>query len=56
MSGVPRLELAWATVDLLLVRHEHSVGVAVLRREGDIQIMVVTEPRPPSLLEPDGEP
>jgi hypothetical protein len=30
MSGVPRLEVAGATIDLLLVRHEHSVGVTVL--------------------------
>jgi glycogen debranching enzyme len=36
------LEVAEATVDLLLVRHEHDVGVKVLRREGDVQIMVVT--------------
>jgi hypothetical protein len=41
MSGVPRLEVAGATIDLLLVRHEHSVGVTVLRREGDIRILVV---------------
>ncbi len=42
MSDVPRLEVAGATVELLLVCHEHSVGVTVLRREGDIRIMVVT--------------
>jgi len=40
-------EGAGATVDLLLIRDEHDVGVTVLRREdeiqimGDIQIMVV---------------
>ena len=28
-------------VDLLLVRHEQDVGVNVLRREGDVQILVV---------------
>jgi glycogen debranching enzyme len=39
---IHNLEVAGATVDLLLVRHEHSVGVTVLRREGDIQITVVT--------------
>jgi glycogen debranching enzyme len=39
---IHNLEVAGATVDLLIVRHEHSVGVTVLRREGDIQIMVVT--------------
>jgi len=25
-----------------LVRHEHDVGVTVLRRDGNVQIMVVT--------------
>jgi glycogen debranching enzyme len=39
---IHNLEVAGATVDLLLVRHEHDVGVKVLRREGDVQIMVVT--------------
>jgi hypothetical protein len=34
--------LKGATVDLLLIRHEESVGVTVLRREGDIQILVMT--------------
>jgi len=38
---IHNLEVAGATVDLLLVRHEHDVGVNVLRREGDIQIFVV---------------
>ena len=38
---IHNLEVAGATVDLLLVRHEHDVGVTVLRREGDIQILVV---------------
>jgi hypothetical protein len=28
------------TVDLLLVRHEYDVGVNVLHREGDVQILV----------------
>ena len=36
------LEVAGATVDLLLVRHEHDVGVTVLRRDENVQIMVVT--------------
>ena len=35
------LEVAGASVDLLLVRHKHDVGVNVLRREGDVQILVV---------------
>ena len=38
---IHNLEVAGATVDLLLVRHEHDVGVNVLRRDGDVQIMVV---------------
>ena len=35
---IHNLEVAGATVDLLLVRHENDVGVNVLRREGDVQI------------------
>jgi glycogen debranching enzyme len=38
---IHNLDVAGATVDLLLVQHEHDVGVNVLRREGDVQIMVV---------------
>jgi glycogen debranching enzyme len=38
---IHNLEVAGATVDLLFVRHEHDVSVTVLRREGDVQIMVV---------------
>jgi glycogen debranching enzyme len=38
---IHNLEVAGATVDLLLVRHEHDVGVTVLRREGDVQIVVI---------------
>jgi glycogen debranching enzyme len=38
---IHNLEVAGATVDLLLVRHEHDVGVNVLRREGDVEILVV---------------
>jgi hypothetical protein len=38
---IHNLKVADATVDLLLMRHEHDVGVTVLRREGDVQIMVV---------------
>jgi hypothetical protein len=34
-------EMAGATVDLLLVRHEQDVGVNVLRRDGDVHILVV---------------
>jgi glycogen debranching enzyme len=38
---IHNLEVAGAAVDLLLVRHDHDVGVNVLRREGDVQILVV---------------
>ena len=38
---IHNLKLAGATVDLLLVRHADDVGVNVLRREGDVQIVVV---------------
>jgi len=38
---IHNLEVGDATVDLLLRRHEHDVGVNVLRRDGDVQLMVV---------------
>jgi glycogen debranching enzyme len=38
---IHNLKLAGATVDLLLLRHTDDVGVNVLRREGDVQIVVV---------------
>jgi glycogen debranching enzyme len=38
---INNLEVAGAIVDLQLVRHEQDVGVNVLRREGDVQIIVV---------------
>jgi glycogen debranching enzyme len=38
---IHNLEVAGAVVDLLLVRHEQDVGVNVLRREGDVQVLVV---------------
>jgi glycogen debranching enzyme len=38
---IHNLEVAGVSVDLLLVRHEHDVGVTVLRRDGNVQIMVV---------------
>jgi len=38
---IHNLEVAGASVDLLIVRHEYDVGVNVLRREGDVQILVV---------------
>jgi hypothetical protein len=36
-----RLSVGQATVDLLLERHEHDVGVRVLRRSGDVEIVTV---------------
>jgi glycogen debranching enzyme len=38
---IHNLEVAGATVDLLLARHENDVGVNVLRRDGDVQVTVV---------------
>jgi hypothetical protein len=35
------LSVGGASVDLLLVRHEHDVTVNVLRRKGDIDVEVV---------------
>jgi glycogen debranching enzyme len=36
------LQVGAASLDLLLVRHAHGVAVNVLRREGDVQVLVVT--------------
>jgi len=38
---IHNLKVAGATVDLLLLRHADDVGVNVLRREGDVQIVVM---------------
>jgi glycogen debranching enzyme len=38
---IANLEVAGATVDLLLIRHEQDVGVNILRRKGDVQVLVV---------------
>jgi glycogen debranching enzyme len=38
---IHNLEVAGTSLDLLLVRHEHDVGVNVLRRDGDAQVLVV---------------
>jgi len=38
---IHNLEVAGATVDLLFVRHQDDCGVNVLRRDGDVQIMVI---------------
>jgi len=37
---IHNLEVAGATADLLLIRHEYGVSVNVLRREGNVQILV----------------
>jgi glycogen debranching enzyme len=37
---IDNLAVGNATVDLLLIRHEHDVGVHVLRREGDVHILM----------------
>jgi glycogen debranching enzyme len=38
---IVNLSVAGATVDLLLTRHTHDVGVTVLRRDGDVEIVTV---------------
>jgi glycogen debranching enzyme len=38
---IHNLEVAGASADLLLVRHDYDVSVNVLRREGDVRIMVI---------------
>src|ERR1019366_4607979 len=38
---IHNLEVAGATVDLLLNRQEHDVGVNVVRREGNLQVTVI---------------
>jgi glycogen debranching enzyme len=38
---IHNLQLAHGSVDLLVVRHEHDVAVNVLRREGNVQILVI---------------
>ena len=38
---IHNLEVAGSTVDLLLMRQDHNVGINVLRREGAVQILVV---------------
>ena len=37
---ITNLEVAGASVDLLLVRHGDDVGVNVLRRDGDLSVVV----------------
>jgi len=38
---IHNLEVAGGKVDLLLIREGHDVGVNVIRREGDVQVMVI---------------
>ena len=37
---IHNLEVMGATVDLLLVRHAHDVSLNVLRREGNVEVLV----------------
>jgi glycogen debranching enzyme len=37
---IHNLEVAGASVDLLLVRHENDVGVNILRRAGEVAVLV----------------
>jgi hypothetical protein len=37
---IHNLAVGDATVDLLLLRHGQDVGVTVLRREGDVRVLV----------------
>jgi glycogen debranching enzyme len=38
---IHNLQVGKGSVDLVVVRHEHDVGVNVLRREGDLEILVI---------------
>jgi glycogen debranching enzyme len=38
---IHNLEVCGATIDLLVVRQERDVGVSVIRREGDVRVLVV---------------
>jgi hypothetical protein len=38
---IMNLRVADASVDLLLRRHPHDVGITVLRREGDVEVVAV---------------
>ena len=40
-TRILNLQVANAEVDLLLTRHDRDVAVKVLRREGDVEIMVL---------------
>ena len=40
-TRILNLQVANAEVDLLLTRHDRDVAVKVLRREGDLEIMVL---------------
>jgi glycogen debranching enzyme len=38
---IHNLEVAGATIDLVIERQDHDVGVSVVRRDGDIKVMVI---------------
>jgi hypothetical protein len=44
VNELPHGEVAESTVDLLLIRQEYDVGVNVVRRDGDVQILVLKCP------------
>ena len=41
-ARISNLQVAGASVDLALVRHNQDVSVNVLRRQGDVEIVIVT--------------
>jgi glycogen debranching enzyme len=41
MLRIHNLQVGSGTVDLLFTRHDDDIGVTVLRREGDVQIMAI---------------
>jgi hypothetical protein len=40
-AKILNLRVANSTVDLLLTRHDQGVGLKVLRREGDVEIVAI---------------
>jgi hypothetical protein len=41
-ASILNLQVVGANLDLTLIRHEHDVSVNVLRKKGDVEIVVVT--------------
>ena len=40
-ARILNLQVADANVDIAVIRHEHDVSVKVLRKSGDVEILVV---------------